>query len=68
MENNNADDVVKPLTPARRCAVCGKPVTARHRSFCSARCSDIDLGRWLKGNYSIPTDEDPEDAGEHDPG
>lgn len=22
--------------------------------FCSKRCADIDLGRWLKGSYAIP--------------
>ncbi len=53
-------------TGGRRCPVCGKPATARHNSFCSARCANIDLGRWLKGNYSIPTDETPEDAAEGD--
>jgi endogenous inhibitor of DNA gyrase (YacG/DUF329 family) len=35
---------------------------AAHRPFCSRRCADIDLGRWLKGVYAIPTDEPAEDA------
>ena len=47
---------------AKQCPICGKPTVARHQPFCSARCADIDLGRWLKGVYSIPTDEPPEDA------
>jgi endogenous inhibitor of DNA gyrase (YacG/DUF329 family) len=47
---------------AKQCPICGKPAVARHQPFCSARCADIDLGRWLKGAYSIPTDEPPEDA------
>ena len=45
---------------APRCAVCGKPQAPEYRPFCSKRCADIDLGRWLKGNYVIPgrhTDE-----------
>jgi endogenous inhibitor of DNA gyrase (YacG/DUF329 family) len=52
--------------PAQRpCPICGKPATPQHRPFCSARCAQIDLGRWLKGNYSIPTEEGPdEDDGE----
>ena len=29
--------------------------------FCSKRCADLDLGRWLKGVYAIPV-SDPEDA------
>jgi endogenous inhibitor of DNA gyrase (YacG/DUF329 family) len=33
---------------------------AEHRPFCSARCKDVDLGRWLKGAYRIPTEEKPE--------
>ena len=49
------------VTPFRRspCPICRKPAHARHQPFCSARCRDIDLGRWLKGSYSIPTDERP---------
>lgn len=36
------------------CAVCGKPQTETFKPFCSKRCADIDLGRWLKGGYVIP--------------
>lgn len=40
------------------CTICKKkPVTAEFKPFCSKRCADIDLGRWLKGGYAIPTDE-----------
>ena len=37
-----------------KCAVCGKPQEPRLAPFCSRRCADIDLGRWLKGGYAIP--------------
>jgi endogenous inhibitor of DNA gyrase (YacG/DUF329 family) len=40
----------KPAT----CPICGKPSVAEHRPFCSARCRQVDLGRWLKGDYVIP--------------
>ncbi|MCB1406690.1 MAG: DNA gyrase inhibitor YacG [Rhodobacteraceae bacterium] len=43
---------VKPGTPA--CPQCGKPTTEAYRPFCSKRCSDIDLARWLRGDYVIP--------------
>ncbi|MBL6078135.1 DNA gyrase inhibitor YacG [Belnapia sp. T18] len=45
--------------PAPRCAVCGKPVEppAPHRPFCSARCRQVDLGRWLAGDYVIPGED-----------
>jgi endogenous inhibitor of DNA gyrase (YacG/DUF329 family) len=39
----------------RKCVLCGKPQDAAYKPFCSKRCADIDLGRWLKGNYSIPS-------------
>ena len=37
-----------------RCAICGKPEAEGFKPFCSKRCADIDLGRWLKGGYAIP--------------
>jgi endogenous inhibitor of DNA gyrase (YacG/DUF329 family) len=45
----------------RRCPICGKPTVEATRPFCSPRCKDIDLGRWLSGHYVIPARED-EDA------
>ncbi|MBV9051841.1 MAG: DNA gyrase inhibitor YacG, partial [Hyphomicrobiales bacterium] len=40
--------------PHKACPICGKPSVAPFTPFCSKRCADIDLGRWLKGVYSIP--------------
>ncbi|MGE5268746.1 MAG: DNA gyrase inhibitor YacG [Thiohalocapsa sp.] len=51
----------------RRCPICGKPPAPRHHPFCSPRCADIDLGRWLNGNYRVETDEPPEDRTGDDP-
>jgi endogenous inhibitor of DNA gyrase (YacG/DUF329 family) len=45
-----------------RCPTCGERSVREHRPFCSRRCADIDLGRWLKGNYRVPTDEAPEEG------
>ncbi|RYH08037.1 DNA gyrase inhibitor YacG [Tropicimonas sp. IMCC6043] len=42
------------------CPVCGKAQSARYRPFCSRRCADVDLARWLRGSYAIQTDETPE--------
>jgi hypothetical protein len=47
------------------CPICGKPVVATYRPFCSRRCADIDLGRWLTESYRIPAEE--VDETEHDP-
>jgi uncharacterized protein len=44
------------------CPICGKPAMPGHRPFCSKRCRDVDLGRWLRGVYRVETEEDPEDA------
>ena len=35
------------------CPICKKIASGKNGLFCSARCEDIDLGRWLKGNYAI---------------
>ena len=45
-----------------RCPVCDKPSAAEHRPFCSRRCADVDLGRWLKGVYRVETQEPPPTA------
>ncbi|HJU20309.1 MAG TPA: DNA gyrase inhibitor YacG [Stellaceae bacterium] len=59
-------DSSDPKPPsARPCPLCGKPAHPRHRPFCSRRCAEIDLGRWLKGTYRIP-DEEPTDEGEEE--
>ena len=49
----------------RRCPICGRPSEDRFRPFCSRRCADVDLARWLGGAYAVPvveTDEDDEAA------
>ena len=45
------------------CPVCEKPTDPAYRPFCSRRCADVDLGRWLTGGYAIPVaeEEPPED-------
>ncbi|PKP83913.1 MAG: DNA gyrase inhibitor YacG [Alphaproteobacteria bacterium HGW-Alphaproteobacteria-2] len=42
-----------------RCPVCSKPAVARYRPFCSRRCADVDLGRWLTGAHVVATEETP---------
>jgi endogenous inhibitor of DNA gyrase (YacG/DUF329 family) len=49
---------------AKPCPICGKPATDASRPFCSERCRDVDLNRWLSGSYVVPgregEDEDKE--------
>jgi len=43
---------------AGRCPICRKPTQRPFRPFCSRRCADIDLQRWLSGSYAIPATDD----------
>ncbi len=43
------------------CPICGKPAEQRFRPFCSKRCADVDLNRWLSGVYAVPVTEDEEE-------
>jgi len=36
------------------CPICGKPAIEASRPFCSERCRDVDLNRWLSNSYAIP--------------
>ncbi len=40
------------------CPICQKPLEQAFRPFCSKRCADIDLSRWLNGHYAIPVTEE----------
>jgi len=71
--NDNApvaapDAMGQPESPTGKpCAMCGKPALMKYRPFCSKRCADLDLSRWLNGVYAIPakeTEEDDEDGEE----
>ena len=57
MTSNGNDSVGRrpdPPKSARKCPICGKPRSERYDPFCSKRCADVDLHRWLKGSYAIP--------------
>jgi endogenous inhibitor of DNA gyrase (YacG/DUF329 family) len=49
----------QPAAIAGKCPLCGRPSDAAHRPFCSARCKTIDLGRWLREDYRIESEEPP---------
>lgn len=49
---------VEPLRKALPCPECGRPSTRDNYPFCSDRCRNLDLSRWLKGSYAIPVSED----------
>ena len=46
------------------CPICGRPPIEAYRPFCSKRCADVDLGRWMTGAYAVPAEEhEPDEAG-----
>ncbi|MDP2409351.1 MAG: DNA gyrase inhibitor YacG [Pseudolabrys sp.] len=49
---------------AAPCPICRKPMDAAFKPFCSKRCADIDLNRWLSGVYAVPVTEDEDEDGE----
>jgi endogenous inhibitor of DNA gyrase (YacG/DUF329 family) len=48
---------------AKRCPICRRPAAEEFAPFCSRRCADIDLHRWLGGVYAIPVTEDADEDG-----
>jgi endogenous inhibitor of DNA gyrase (YacG/DUF329 family) len=45
----------------KACPVCRKPAVAAHTPFCSDRCKDVDLNRWLSGSYVIPASQNDDE-------
>ena len=45
------------------CPICEKDTDAKYRPFCSKRCADVDLSKWMTGSYAIPS-TDPDDTEE----
>ncbi len=58
---DRSDNVV-PLRPRStpRCPICKKPAAIDFRPFCSKRCADLDLHKWLNEVYVVPSVEPPE--------
>lgn len=59
-----SETAASPASAPRRkpaCPICGRPAEDSRKPFCSRRCADIDLGRWLGEAYRIPDDEPGKD-------
>jgi hypothetical protein len=46
------------LRPKRPCPICEKPSQQKFHPFCSSRCAQVDLSRWLDGHYAIAAAEE----------
>jgi uncharacterized protein len=55
------DDTGSDKGAAKKCPICGKPASGATLPFCSSRCRDVDLNRWLKGSYVIPGKDDEDE-------
>ncbi|WP_455272798.1 DNA gyrase inhibitor YacG [Rhizobium herbae] len=53
---------VAPLRKTVPCPECKRPSHREHYPFCSDRCRNVDLNRWLKGSYAIPVADDESKA------
>jgi uncharacterized protein len=52
----------------KACPICGKPADDQFRPFCSRRCREVDLNRWLSGVYAVPVTADEEEDERRDEG
>jgi uncharacterized protein len=50
----------------KTCPICGKPAAPEHKPFCSRRCAEVDLHRWLSGVYAVPVTDDEEEDDRRD--
>jgi uncharacterized protein len=59
------DDMTARAEPLRtpKCPICGKPAEQKFRPFCSKRCADVDLNRWLSGAYVVAGNAEEEEDG-----
>ena len=60
------DAPIAAPSPGGKCPICTAPSELSYRPFCSRRCADVDLSRWLRGGYAIAgradVDEDGDDS------
>lgn len=61
MADDSRESNIVSLRPSRPCPECGQPSSRDNWPFCSRRCKDIDMNRWLSGAYAIPVREDETD-------
>jgi endogenous inhibitor of DNA gyrase (YacG/DUF329 family) len=58
------NEVDRKIPAKGSCPLCGKPTDQAFKPFCSKRCADIDLNRWLSGVYAVPVKDDGDEDGE----
>ncbi|WP_425408645.1 DNA gyrase inhibitor YacG [Hyphococcus sp.] len=61
MTSPSNDNAARPQK-TMQCPICNKGSVSDYAPFCSKRCADVDLHRWLSGGYAIPAQEDDSDG------
>lgn len=64
LSNDNEPVAKVAETLNRKCPICKEPATRDHAPFCSRRCTNIDLSRWLQGHYVIEGSDSAPGEGE----
>ncbi len=64
MDANGKNGSGVEASSVKGCPNCGKSADEKFRPFCSKRCADVDLHRWLSGAYAIPVKEDEDEDGD----
>ena len=54
-------------TSSQACPICGKTTDIAFKPFCSKRCADVDLGRWLGERYVVTEPLAPDDEADRLP-
>lgn len=63
----NAETPTPGKAAGSRCPICGRPSAPSVKPFCTPRCADVDLGRWLNESYRVPVREEEDEDGEVPP-
>ncbi|WP_147114878.1 DNA gyrase inhibitor YacG [Tateyamaria sp. syn59] len=50
------------------CPICAQETDLKYRPFCSRRCADIDLARWMNGGYAVPSQREDNEGSAIDEG
>jgi len=61
--DHHMEDMSERELRIKPCPTCGKPAADPFRPFCSRRCADVDLNRWLSGVYAVPVKEEEDEDG-----
>ncbi len=54
----NKDNIIQIKKTRSKCPSCKKPALERFHPFCSKKCADLDLSKWLTDGQSVEINKD----------